>query len=113
MTKTKTKEKTTKEKTTKDSSKKKQTWKQSRYPRNPANYKEFIEISLSLGESLETIARRSGLTYNILWNYIQKENLHIKYKNRKWTHRDPKPRKKYTIAKTGKRQGELRVIPDG
>ena len=84
-----------------------------KYATRPETYKEFIEISLSLGESLEIIGKRIKVEYETMLSYCNREGLLEKYKRRHWTHKDANPRKRYTIANTEyRRQGVLRDIPD-
>ena len=84
-----------------------------KYTPRPETYKEFIEISLSLGESLEIIGKRIKVKYETMLSYCNREGLLEKYKRRSWTHKDENPRKRYTIArKSYVKQGVLRDIPD-
>ncbi len=74
--------------------KEKRKWGANKIETNPNSYKEFIEISLSLGQSLEGIGKRINLSYDKILTYCQEAGLLNKYKNRSWTHKMKKQRSK-------------------
>ncbi len=74
--------------------KEKRKWGANKIETNPNSYKEFIEISLSLGQSLEGIGKRINLSYDKILTYCQETGLLNKYKNRSWTHKMKKQRRK-------------------
>ena len=64
------------------SDKRKRKWAANKIETNPNSYKEFIEVSLFLGQSLEGIGKRINLSYNKILTYCQEEGLLNKHKNR-------------------------------
>ena len=74
--------------------KEKRKWAANKIETHPNSYKECIEISLSLGQSLEGIGKRINLSYDKILTYCQETGLLDKYKNRSWTHKMKKQRRK-------------------
>ena len=62
--------------------KEKRKWGANKIETNPNSYKEFIEVSLFLGQSLEGIGKRINLSYDKILTYCQEEGLLNKHKNK-------------------------------
>jgi len=66
-------------------------------PKPIHQFHSFIEISLSIGNSIEDIAKKVNRSYEDTLKYLNDNDLLNKYHRRSWTHENTKKtRKKYT-----------------
>ena len=65
-------------------------------PKPIHQFQGFMETSLSLGNSIEDIARKIGRSYKETLKYLTEKDLLSKYERRSWTHKSKKKKHKST-----------------
>ena len=76
-------------------------------PKPIHQFKDFIEVSLSIGNSIEDIATKIGRSYKETLKYLNENDLLNKYHRRKWTHNTVKKKYKRTKKDPDSKRGEI------
>ena len=86
--------------------------KDSKAPPKPIHqFQDFIEVSLSIGNSVEDIANKIGRSYKETLKYLNDNDLLNKYHRRSWTHKSEKKKHKRTKKDPDRKKGTLNWPP--
>ncbi len=80
-------------------------------PRPICQFHEFIEVSLSIGNSIEDIALKIGRNYKETLEYLQENGMLDKFKRRSWTHKTEKKKYKKTRKDPDAKRGSVNWPP--